>query len=79
MEPELNDILAQVVDNRDDYALQAFVSELERSGTIDNVVHALEGQATHNSAHDVLLRALAAGRSRVEMAAKAMSAHAGDR
>jgi HEAT repeat protein len=79
IEPELNDILAHVVNTQDDYALQAFISELERSGTIDKVVQALESEATHNSAHDALLHALTAGRTRVEMAAKAMSAHAGGR
>jgi HEAT repeat protein len=79
IEPELNGILAQVVETQDDYALQAFVSELERCGTIDKVVHALERGENHDSAHDALLQALSAGRKRVEMAAKAMSASAGGR
>lgn len=79
MEPELNDILAQVVETQDNYALQAFVSELERSGTIDKLVHALQGQVNHNAAHDALLHALTVGRERVEMAAKATAAGAGGR
>ena len=79
IEPELNDILAQVVETQDNYALQAFVSELERSGTIDHVVHALEGDANHNSAHEALLQALVAGRNKVETAAKVVAAAAGAR
>jgi HEAT repeat protein len=77
MEPELNDILAQVVETQDKYALQAFVSELERSGAIDKVVHALEGPANRSSAHDALLQAVAASRKQVEMAAKTMAAAGG--
>jgi len=77
IEPELNDILAQVVDTQDNYALQAFVSELERSGTIEKVVHALEGDAGQNSAHDALLQALTLGRKKVEVASRATAAAAG--
>src|SRR5580658_7501310 len=37
MEPQLEQILEDVVATNDDYALQAFISELERSGAIDKI------------------------------------------
>jgi HEAT repeat protein len=79
IEPELNGILAQVVETRDDYALQAFVSELERSGSIQDVVEALQGRTGRDGAQQSLLQALTAGQKKVEEAAKAMSASAGGR
>ncbi|PYX83169.1 MAG: hypothetical protein DMG70_11685 [Acidobacteria bacterium] len=66
--PQLEDVLEQVVDTRDSYALQAFVSELERSGAIEKVIEALAGSEEDNSAGNVLLDALNAGKKRVEAA-----------
>jgi len=66
--PQLEDVLEQVVDTRDSYALQAFVSELERSGAIEKVIEALGGSEEDNSAGNVLLDALNAGKKRVEAA-----------
>src|SRR5205807_1505366 len=66
---ELGDgLMIHVVDTRDSYALQAFVSELERSGAIEKVIEALGGSEEHNSAGNVLLDALNAGKKRVEAA-----------
>ncbi|HEY7616965.1 MAG TPA: HEAT repeat domain-containing protein, partial [Terriglobales bacterium] len=69
-------VLEQVVDTEDSYALQAFISELERSGEIENVVQALQGRGTHYSVESVLLDALTTGRKRMEAA---MTAAAGGR
>jgi HEAT repeat protein len=76
--PQLEDVLEQVVDTRDSYALQAFVSELERSGAIEKVIEALAKSAGNSSAGNVLLDALNAGRKRVE-AALVSAAAAGNR
>ena len=76
--PQLEDVLEQVVDTRDSYALQAFVSELERSGAIERVIAALPESGSDSSAGNVLLDALNAGRKRVE-AALVSAAAAGSR
>jgi HEAT repeat protein len=73
--PQLEDVLEQVVDTRDSYALQAFVSELERSGAIERVIEVLGGSVVgDSSAGNVLLDALNAGRTRVEAALVAAAA-----
>ncbi len=74
----LEEVLEQVIATQDNYALQAFISELERSGTIDKVVHILEGHADHHAVENVLLDALKTGRKRVE-AAMGAAAGAGNR
>ena len=73
---DLGHILAQVVETQDDYALQAFISELERSGAIGQVVEALE-QHRDDSAQSILLDALSVGRENMELASKASRAAAG--
>lgn len=71
MGPNLEHILAQVVQTEDNYALQAFISELERSGAIDNVVETLEKYRDYSSVQVLLLQALSEGRKNMEQAAKA--------
>jgi len=77
LEPHLQQILEDVVASKDDYALQTFISELERSGAIDKVVRNLEVRAGHESVHAALLEVVAAARRQVEMTGKATAAAAG--
>lgn len=72
-EPELEKIFDQVVSTRDRYALEAFVSELERSGGFDKVAQAIQSRSTVESAASILLKSLAAGRERAASAAAAGS------
>lgn len=76
MEPQLEQILEDVVATNDEYALQAFISELERSGAIDKVVSAMELGPGHGSAQ-TLRDVVAAARNRVGMNSKASAAAAG--
>jgi HEAT repeat protein len=78
MEPQLEQILEDVVATKDDYALQAFISELERSGAIEKVVSAMElgpGRGSAKTLRDVV----DAARSRVGMNSKASAAAVGGR
>jgi HEAT repeat protein len=77
MEHHLQEILEDVVATKDEYALQTFISELERSGAIDKVVSNLEVRAGYESVHGGLLEAVAAARRQVEMTGKATAAAAG--
>jgi HEAT repeat protein len=79
IETDLHSILSQVVDTQDEYALQAFISELERSGEIDNLVEALQGPHETHAARNILLQTLSATRQNIEQASKAMAASAGGR
>src|ERR1700723_3696776 len=76
MEPQLEQILEEVVATKDDYALQAFVSELERSGAIEKIVSGFEG-SDHHSAEAALNEVVAGARKRVELTDKAAAAVAG--
>ena len=76
MEPQLEQILEDVVATKDDYALQAFVSELERSGAIEKIVRGL-GSSDHNSAEAALNEVVAGAIKRVELTGKAVAAVAG--
>jgi HEAT repeat protein len=76
MEPQLDQILEDVVATKDDYALQAFVSELERSGAIEKIVSGFAG-AGHHSAETALMEVVAEARKRVELTGKAVAAAAG--
>src|ERR1700722_8921889 len=76
MEPQLEQILEDVVATKDDYALQAFVSELERSGAIEKIVSGL-GSSDHNSAEAALNEVVAGAIKRVELTGKAVAAVAG--
>jgi HEAT repeat protein len=76
MEPQLEQILEDVVATKDDYALQAFVSELERSGAIDTIVGGFDGSDRH-SAESALLEVISKARERVELTGKTAAAAAG--
>ena len=76
MEPQLEQILEDVVATKDDYALQAFVSELERSGAIEKIVSGLDGSDYH-SAETALMEVVAEARKQVELTGKAAAAAAG--
>jgi HEAT repeat protein len=76
MEPQLEQILEDVVATKDDYALQAFVSELERSGAIEKIISGL-GSSDHHSAETALNEVVAGARKRVELTGKAAAAVAG--
>jgi HEAT repeat protein len=76
MEPQLGQILADVVATKDDYALQAFVSELERSGAIEKIVSGFAGSG-HHSAETALMEVVEEARKRVELTGKAAAAAAG--
>ena len=74
-EPELEKIFDQVVGTRDRYALEAFISELERSGGFEKVVKAIQDRSPAESAASILLKGLAASRER----AMSVAARAGSR
>jgi HEAT repeat protein len=73
MEPQLEQILEDVVATKDDYALQAFVSELERSGAIEKIVSGFDG-SDHHSAETALMEVVAEARKRVGLTGKAAAA-----
>jgi HEAT repeats len=75
MGPQLNQILEDVVATKDDYALQSFVSELERSGAIDKIVGGFAGSGRH-SAGTHLMEVVAEARKRLELTGKAAAAGA---
>jgi HEAT repeat protein len=77
MEPHLQRILEGAVASKDDYALQTFISELERSGAIDKVVSNLELGTGQESVRAALLEVVAAARRHVEMTGNATAAAAG--
>lgn len=79
MGSNLDDIFNQVVETQDNYALQAFTSELERSGAIDGLVKALEKKGDQNEAHQILLETLHAARQNIAQGAKVLSVSAGAR
>jgi HEAT repeat protein len=76
MEPQLDQILEDVVATKDDYALQAFVSELERSGAIEKIISGFAGSGEH-SAETALMEVVAEARKRVELTGKAVAGTAG--
>jgi HEAT repeat protein len=75
MEPQLEQILEDVVATNDDYALQAFISELERSGAIDKIVGALDGSG--KCSESALMEVVAGARKSVELTGKAAAVAAG--
>ena len=68
MDPDLQDIITKIVATEDRYALQAFISELERSGRFEAVVKALESESERRFAAPLLLRSLERGKSSLELA-----------
>jgi HEAT repeat protein len=79
MEPQLEQILEDVVATHDDYALQSFISELERSGAIEKIVSTAGIGAGNLSAQAALVEVVAAARKRVELSGAATAAAAGTR
>lgn len=77
MGTNLDRILTEVVETRDNYALQAFISELERTGTIEHLVEALRDDREQGSAGEILLQALTNCRRKIEQAGKVIGAAAG--
>ncbi len=76
MEPQLEQILEEVVATKDEYALQAFISELERSGAIEKIISAMElgpGRGSALTLRDVVN----AARDRVGLNSKASAVAAG--
>src|ERR1017187_7833768 len=76
MEPQLDQILEDVVATKDDYALQAFVSELERSGAIEKIVSTFDGSDYHSD-ETTLMEVVTQARNQVELTGKAAAATAG--
>ena len=79
MEPHLADILEKVIETNDQYALEAFISELERSGGMDTLVRALEQKSGGEAAEVLLLQALTVGKQRPATAAAGSGSAAGAR
>jgi HEAT repeat protein len=75
----LENIFVQVVETQDNYALQAFVCELERSGAIESLTKALERNDEQNMARHILRQTLDATRRNIEHEVKVLSASAGAR
>ena len=76
-EQHLDEILEQVINTKDSYALQALISELERSGAMDSVTKLLDLHQRDPAAKVLLLEALTDGKRYLEKAALASSAAAG--
>jgi HEAT repeat protein len=79
MDANLSEILSQVVETQDNYALQAFISELERTGAIDQMINDIEEHRASGEASEMLLQALNSCRARIEQSSKAATAVAGAR
>ena len=79
MGTNLDSVLTQVVQTHDNYALQAFISELERSGAIDGLLKALEEHHEPGSAANILLDVQTKGRKKLEQSGQASAAAAGAR
>ncbi len=73
MDPDLQDIIGKIVATEDRYALQAFISELERTGRFEAVVKALESESDRRFAAPILLRSLEQGKVSLELAPDAPS------
>jgi HEAT repeat protein len=77
MGSNLDRILTQVVETRDNYALQAFISELERSGAIEKLVDALQKNQDQNTARNILLETLDVTRQKIAPEVKPLASSAG--
>ena len=69
-QPEILEVLHQVVATRDNYALQAMISELERSGEFTKVLDGLTRPGGRDEATAVLENALKAGLADLHHAVK---------
>ena len=79
MGSKLDRILTEVVDTQDNYALQAFISELERSGEIERLMDAMRVNSEQSLAGDLLFQILLNSREKIEQASKVSAATAGGR
>lgn len=77
-EADLSTILEQVIDSQDKYALQAFVSELERSGAMDKVIQVVV-EHSQDASGKLLLDALTSSKTVLQKSALASAASAGGR
>jgi len=75
-EADLSTILEQVIDSRDKYALQAFVSELERSGAMEKVIQVVV-EHSQDASGKLLLDALTSSKTVLQKGALASAASAG--
>jgi len=64
LDGQIEEIIQQVLHSRDRYALQAFISEMERTGALPQLVEALVDPLRHEYAEEALLGALRAGTQR---------------
>ena len=69
-QPEILEVLHQVVARRDSYALQAMISELERSGKFSDVLDVLSHPGGRDEAAGMLRDALEAGLAELHHAVK---------
>jgi HEAT repeat protein len=76
MGPQLDQILEAVIATKDDYALQSFVSELERSGAIEKIASGF-ARSGHYSAGTHSMEVVAEARKRLELTGKAAAAAGG--
>jgi HEAT repeat protein len=76
MEPQLEQILDDVVATNDDYALQSFISELERSGAIENIAGLIAGSG-EGSVQTTLREVVERAKKSVELSGKAVAVAAG--
>ena len=79
MGSHLEQILYQVVDTQDSYALQAFVSELERTGATERLLEALHKSGDSAAAAQILLQAIANSRKELSKSVELSAAAAGGR
>jgi HEAT repeat protein len=75
----LDDIFNEVVETQDNYALQAFISELERCGAVDGLMKALESKDDRNQARQILLETVHTTLQNIVRDAKVLRASAGAR
>jgi len=79
MGSDLEQILYQVVDTQDSYALQAFVSELERTGATERLLEVLHKSGDSAAAAQILLQAIANSRKELSKSVELSAAAAGGR
>ena len=79
MGSHLEQILYQVVDTQDSYALQAFVSELERTGATERLLEVLHKSGDSAAAAQILLQAIANSRKELSKSVELSAAAAGGR
>ena len=79
MGSHLEQILYQVVDTQDSYALQAFVSELERTGATERLLEVLHKSGDSAAAAQILLQAIADSRKELSKSVERSAAAAGGR